>query len=133
MSFSKPNRSAATITTTRVVLPFQASAQPVWMGVDAKHDPDFGQAPWNLKNKIDTPPFYAGTESPMAHHTMGGLGVEGISARAVDRWGKIIPGLFAAGEVTRGTHGANRLGCNATADCIVFGRIAGKNGAAETR
>jgi succinate dehydrogenase/fumarate reductase flavoprotein subunit len=38
----------------------------------------------------------------------------------------VIPGLFAAGEVMGGVHGTNRLGGNATAECIVFGRLAGK-------
>mgnify|MGYP000967318812 CR=1 FL=1 len=44
--------------------------------------------------------------------------------------GKIIPGLYAAGEVTGGIHGANRLGGNALTDTVVFGRIAGTNAAA---
>ena len=43
--------------------------------------------------------------------------------------GSVIPGLFAAGEVTGGVHGKNRLGSDAIADIIVFGRIAGKNAA----
>ena len=44
--------------------------------------------------------------------------------------GQAIPGLFAAGEVTGGIHGANRLGGNAVADIVVFGRIAGSSAAA---
>jgi succinate dehydrogenase/fumarate reductase flavoprotein subunit len=42
---------------------------------------------------------------------------------------KTVKGLYAAGEVTGGVHGAVRLGGDAMADCIVFGRIAGKNAA----
>ena len=48
---------------------------------------------------------------------------------ALDKDGKPVPGLYAAGEVTGGIHGANRLGGNAVADLMVFGRIAGKNAA----
>jgi len=49
----------------------------------------------------------------------------------IDKWGNVIPGLYAAGEVTGGVHGACRLGSVAVADCLVFGRIAGKNAAKE--
>ena len=49
--------------------------------------------------------------------------------RVINRQGQIIPGLFAAGEVASGIHGANRLGGNALADIHVFGRIAGANAA----
>ena len=52
--------------------------------------------------------------------------------QVIDRNGRVIPGLFAAGEVTGGIHGTNRLGGNALTDVIVFGRIAGKN-VAESR
>ena len=51
----------------------------------------------------------------------------------IDRYGKLIPRLYAAGEVTGGVHGTNRLGGNATADCIVFGREVGKKAAAEKK
>jgi succinate dehydrogenase/fumarate reductase flavoprotein subunit len=56
----------------------------------------------------------------------GGLRTQGASTRVLDRWNRVIPGLFAAGEVMGGVHGTNRLGGNATAECIVFGRLAGK-------
>ncbi len=42
----------------------------------------------------------------------------------IDKDGNAIPGLFAAGEVTGGVHGANRIGGNAVADIVVFGRVA---------
>ena len=51
-------------------------------------------------------------------------------ARVIDTEGNVIPGLFAAGEVTGGVHGNNRLGGNAVADFTIFGRIAGQNAAA---
>ena len=48
--------------------------------------------------------------------------MKGATGEVLDRSGVVIPGLYAAGEVTGGTHGANRVGHNATVDCIVFGR-----------
>lgn len=97
---------------------------------DARHDPDFGKLP-PLLIPCRIPPFKAETEAPGRHHTMGGLKVKETTGRVVDRWGKIIPHLYAAGEVTGGTHGANRLGHNATPECIVFGRVVGKLAAVE--
>jgi flavocytochrome c len=80
--------------------------------------------------KIDTPPYYAGARTPTVHHTMGGIKIN-ESAQVIDTEGKVIPGLYAAGETTGGIHGANRLGGNALPDIHVFGRIAGANAAAE--
>jgi fumarate reductase flavoprotein subunit len=68
----------------------------------------------------------------MRHHIMGGLLVKGTTGQVIDRWGKVIPGLFAAGEVTGGTRGANRLGHNATVDCFVFGQLCAGTAALET-
>lgn len=79
-------------------------------------------------DKIDTAPFYAAPRTPTVHHTMGGIAIN-TSAEVVGTNGQIIPGLFAAGEVTGGIHGSNRLGGNALPDTIVFGRIAGRNAA----
>ena len=78
--------------------------------------------------KIDTPPFYAGARVPTVHHTMGGVEIN-ENAQVLDVNGNVIPGLYAAGEVTGGIHGSNRLGGNALADITVFGRIAGANAA----
>ena len=58
------------------------------------------------------------------HHTMGGLTIN-TNTEVLDTNGNVIPGLFAAGEVTGGVHAENRLGGNAVADFTVFGRIAG--------
>lgn len=66
---------------------------------------------------------------PTIHHTMGGIHID-TEAHAINTKGQVIPGLYAAGEATGGIHGANRLGGNAVADLMVFGRIAGKNAAA---
>ena len=97
--------------------------------VDAKADPEFGQAPRNLVWKCEKPPFWAATASPALHYMCGGLRTQGASTRVLDRWNRVIPGLFAAGEVMGGVHGTNRLGGNATAECIVFGRLAGREAA----
>ena len=78
--------------------------------------------------KIDTAPFYAGPRVPTVHHTMGGIEIN-EKAEVLDTNGNVIPGLYAAGEVTGGIHGANRLGGNALADVNVFGRIAGESAA----
>ena len=99
--------------------------------VDAKLDPDFGQNPINLVWKCEKPPFWAATGSPATHHMCGGLRTKGTSAIVLDRWNKPIPGFYAAGEITGGVHGANRLGGNGTSDCLVFGRLAGKEVAAQ--
>ena len=95
----------------------------------AKDDADFGRTSFNADVALDTAPFYAISVSPGIHHTMGGLQIDD-KTQVVTTDGGTIAGLFAAGEVTGGVHGANRLGGNAVADITVFGRIAGENAAA---
>jgi len=95
--------------------------------VDAKED-EFGRVLFGMK--IEQAPFYAGARIPTVHHTMGGLEIN-TSAQVLDKDGNVIPGLYAAGEVTGGIHGSNRLGGNALSDIAVFGRIAGENAAKE--
>ena len=90
--------------------------------VDAGADADFGKKAVELR--IEEAPFYCVPLSPTIHHTMGGLKID-TNTQVLDEAGNVIPGLFAAGEVTGGVHGANRLGGNAVADIVVFGRIAG--------
>jgi len=80
--------------------------------------------------KLGKAPFYAAKRVPTVHHTMGGLKID-TGARVLDMNDKPIPGLYAAGEVTGGIHGANRLGGNAITDISVFGKIAGANAAKE--
>lgn len=77
-------------------------------------------------------PYAAVPRTPALHHTMGGLKID-EGAHVLDKDGNPIPGLFAAGEVTGGIHGANRVGGNAVVDLVVFGRIAGQNAAAEDK
>ncbi|KAI0823323.1 fumarate reductase [Trametes gibbosa] len=66
--------------------------------------------------------------TPVLHYTMGGLEIDAES-RVVDKSGKPIPGLFAAGEVAGGVHGANRLGGSSLLGCVVFGRVSGDSAA----
>lgn len=73
-------------------------------------------------------PWYACKKVPTVHHTMGGVKIN-TQAEVIGKDGKPIPGLFAAGEVTGGIHGANRLGGNAIADVFTFGRLAGASAA----
>ena len=73
---------------------------------------------------LSTGPFYAIKVTAGVHHTMGGVTINSAT-EVLKADGTAIPGLFAAGEVTGGVHGANRLGGNAVADFTVFGRIAG--------
>ncbi|MGL4642561.1 MAG: flavocytochrome c [Cetobacterium sp.] len=79
-------------------------------------------------NKLDKAPFYAGPRVPTVHHTMGGVEIN-EKTQVLDKAGNPIPGLFAAGEVTGGLHGSNRLGGNALAEITVFGKIAGEEAA----
>lgn len=75
---------------------------------------------------IEKGPFYASPRIPTVHHTMGGVEINEF-AQVLKENGKPIEGLYAAGEVTGGIHGTNRLGGNALADILVFGRIAGES------
>ncbi len=76
--------------------------------------------------KIDKAPYYALVGLTKVHHTMGGVEIN-TETQVLDKDGNVIEGLFAAGEVTGGIHGSNRLGGNAISDAIVFGRLAGIN------
>ena len=78
---------------------------------------------------LDTAPYYAVMVAPGIHHTMGGVKIN-TAAEVLTEAGEAIPGLYAAGEVTGGVHGANRLGGNAVCDIIVYGRIAAQSAAA---
>lgn len=81
-----------------------------------------------LPRELGKAPFYAIEVSPAVHHTMGGVSINS-SAEVLTADGKVIKGLYAAGEITGGVHGANRIGGNAMTDITVFGNIAGNNAA----
>ena len=104
-----------------------AETMNTWNGyVEAKNDPDFGRT--SFANPLNTAPYYAIKVTAGVHHTMGGLKIN-PAAEVLTEDGSAIAGLFAAGEVTGGVHGANRLGGNAVADFVVFGRIAAQSAA----
>lgn len=79
---------------------------------------------------LETGPYYIQKAVPSVHHTMGGLVID-EKTHVINEEGSIIPGLYAAGEVTGVIHGTNRLGGNAIADVFTFGRIAGQQVVAE--
>ena len=104
-----------------------ANTMETWNGyVEAKNDPDFGRT--SFANPLNNGPYYAIKVTAGVHHTMGGVTIHSAT-EVLKEDGTVIPGLFAAGEVTGGVHGANRLGGTAVADFVVFGRIAGESAA----
>ena len=97
--------------------------------VAAGVDEQFGKAIPAGAKPVDEPPFYVTRLWPKVHHTMGGVKTD-VDCRVLDAYLQPIEGLFAAGEVVGGVHGACRLGSCATTDCLVNGRIAGQMAAA---
>ena len=95
--------------------------------VAAGVDEEFGRT--SFANPLDTAPYYAIKVTAGIHHTMGGLTIN-PQTQVLAGDGTVIDGLYAAGEVTGGVHAGNRLGGNAVADFVVFGRIAGEQAAA---
>jgi len=95
-----------------------------------KKDPEFNKPITDVMMVMDEGPYYGIAQWPAVHHTMGGLRIN-TQAQVIDIWGSVIPRLYAAGEVTGGIHGSNRLGGNAAPDAVVFGRVAGTNAAKE--
>lgn len=94
--------------------------------VEAGEDPEFGRT--SMARALETAPYYAVEVGPAVHHTMGGIRID-TDARVIGENGEPVSAFFAAGECTGGVHGANRLGGNALADIVTFGRIAGRNAA----
>lgn len=97
-------------------------------GVAEGRDRDFGKPISPESAPIAQPPYYAMRLWPKVHFTMGGLQID-VRGRVLDLEGAPIGGLYAAGEVTGGVHGACRLGSCAVTECLVFGRIAGRSAA----
>jgi len=94
-------------------------------------DEEFGKPLGKDLKPLQTPPYYAIRLLPKVHHCMGGIQINEHGQALEVATHQPIPGLYAAGEVTGGPHGNNRLGSVAIVDCLVFGRIAGRNAAGE--
>ena len=92
--------------------------------IDSGVDADFKKVMANTMVKLENGPFYALSQFPSVHHTMGGLVIDEYT-QVKDIYGQSIAGLYAAGEVTGGIHGTNRLGSNADADACGIGYISG--------
>ena len=103
----------------------QASIEQYNRIVDGEVDP-LGLSTYGVK--LGNAPYYAAKRIPTVHHTMGGLKID-TSCHVLDEADQVIPGFYAAGEVTGDIHGGNRLGGNAITDVNVFGRIAGASAA----
>lgn len=99
--------------------------------VRSKIDP-LGKNPRELRHEIKTPPFWGCYAAMTVHYTMGGVRIS-PKAQVLREDGTLIPGLWAAGEVTGGIHGVNRMGANGVNDTLVFGRIAGLSAAEAAR
>ncbi|MCX8669662.1 flavocytochrome c [Gilliamella sp. B2865] len=91
---------------------------------ETKRDEDFGRTT-GMRHPINKGPFYAIKIAPGVHHTMGGVTIN-TDTQVLDADKHVIQGVFAAGEVVGGVHGANRIGGNAVADIIIFGMQAGR-------
>lgn len=91
----------------------------------AGEDTDLGKPLFEDAMPLTEPPYHAIRLKPKIHYCMGGIRIN-PQAEVIDLDGRIIPGLYAAGEVTGGIHGACRLGSCAIIECLVMGRIAGK-------
>ena len=91
--------------------------------VKNKKDAEFGRTT-GMDNDLSAGPFYAIKIAPGIHYSMGGVKIN-ANSEVLTKDGKVIPGLYAAGEVTGGLHGNNRIGGNSVIDIVIFGRQAG--------
>lgn len=91
--------------------------------VKNKKDAEFGRTT-GMDKDLSGAPFYAIKIAPGIHYSMGGVKINSNS-EVLNKEGKPIPGLYAAGEVTGGLHGNNRIGGNSVVDIVIFGRQAG--------
>lgn len=108
--------------------PFKAQVREWNQCIRNRKDPAFGTKIFDDAEVNEMGPFLVSRLWPRAHHTMGGL-IINKDAQVLNAFGQPIKGLWAAGEATGGVHGEVRLGTVAIADCIVFGRIAGRSAA----
>jgi succinate dehydrogenase/fumarate reductase flavoprotein subunit len=93
-------------------------------------DEEFGKPILKGSKPMVNPPYYGVRLWPKVHYTMGGIQIN-TKAQVIDLNHQPIERLYAAGEVTGGVHGACRLGGLSITECLIFGRIAGRNAAQE--
>lgn len=107
----------------------QATIMAYNQTVATRQDP-LGRSAGVLAHRIVRPPFYGAKVTMCVNCTLGGIAIT-PRAEVLDRRGRVIPRLYAAGEFTGGVHGENYMGGNALSDVFTFGRIAGENAARE--
>lgn len=107
----------------------QATVDAYNASVDSGID-EFGRTLYSTK--LENGPWVATARQACVHHTMGGVTID-TETRVLDEAGNPISGLYAAGEITGGIHGANRLGGNAVVDTVVFGKLAGETVVADAK
>lgn len=100
-----------------------ATVQKWNQAVSTKNDSEFKRTT-GMDRGIEKGPFFAIHINPAIHYTMGGIHITS-NTEVLDTNGNIIPGLYAAGEVSGGLHGNNRIGGNSIAETVIFGRQAG--------
>ena len=108
--------------------PLEKTIENYNRSVENGKDEAFGKPILKDAKPLAQPPYFGIRLWPKVHYTMGGVGIN-KNAQVLDLDNRPIEGLFAAGEVTGGVHGACRLGSCAITECLVFGRIAGRNAA----
>ena len=110
----------------KIDLPKETLAKTVdgWnTDVAEKKDAQFNRAT-AMEHDLSSPNYYAIKIAPGIHYTMGGVKIN-TNTEVLDKENQPIRGLYAAGEVTGGLHGNNRIGGNSVAEIIIFGRQAG--------
>ena len=107
----------------------QATVDEFNKSVESGSD-EFGRTLYSTK--LEKGPWVATPRQACVHHTMGGVTID-TEARVLNEKGEVIKGLYAAGEVTGGIHGANRLGGNAVVDTVVFGKLSADTLLADTK
>ena len=90
-----------------------------------KQDTNFGKTIESWMSPLEISPYYSMRINPKTHYSLCGLVIDG-DTHVLDVQGQMIKGLYAAGEVTGLTHGANRLGSCSVTECLVMGRISGR-------
>lgn len=102
----------------------QATVDQFNADVEAGEDKEFGRKLYSTK--LENGPWVLTARKACLHHTMGGVAID-AEGHVLDKEGNPIEGLYAAGEITGGIHGANRLGGNAVVDTVVYGKLAGES------